>query len=105
MRVPNTEITYCYRDPGNYKYWASFVVRGRLERNELEPYLFETEFFVPERIGLKHALTDPWNRTDHLIHELWDFEPTDSNDCVCTAQELVSKFKEASCAWWLEVPV
>ena len=102
MKKPNTQITYRYCDPDNYKYWASFVVRGKIQRSELKPYMFDTDQFVPERIGLKHALIDPWSRTDHLIHEFWKFKPTDSKDCVCTAKQLIKKFKEASNGWWFE---
>lgn len=101
MEKPNTQINYLYRDASNHKYRGSFVVGGRLVESQLKSYLFDHEFFVATEVGLKHLLTDSWNEDDHVLHSFEEFEPTDIGEVICSAEEFVSRFKNASTIGWL----
>src|ERR1700733_4629344 len=96
----NTQITYCYRDASNYKFWGEFAVEGVLDMEELASHLFEGEWFVPERVGLKHLLTEPWSDDDHILHEFREFESTKREDCICTAAQLIERFETARRTGW-----
>jgi hypothetical protein len=55
----NTEISYMYRDAGNYKQYGSEVVRGELTYEQLAPYFLEMAaedegLFNPKAVGLGH---------------------------------------------------
>jgi hypothetical protein len=100
MVKPNTQITYLYRDASNHKYRGSVIVGGQLAENHLKPYLFDHEFFVATEVGLKHLLTDSWNEDDHLLHSFEEFEPTNLNEVICSADEFVARFKSASAEGW-----
>jgi hypothetical protein len=102
MSPPNTIVTYCYRDASNYKFWGEFVVAGEFKREDIRAYLFDSEWFVPEKVGLIHLLTEPWNSDDHILHELHEFESTPRTDCICDAKKMVERFKAASETSWFE---
>lgn len=74
---------------------------GRLVESQLKSYLFDHEFFVATEVGLKHLLTDSWNEDDHVLHSFEEFEPTDIGEVICSAEEFVSRFKNASTIGWL----
>jgi hypothetical protein len=96
----NTKINYLYRDAGNWKFRGSFIVGGVLARQDLEPFMFNIEWFVPHQVGLKHLLIEPWGEDDHLLYELEDFEETNEQDCICTAEELIGRFASANTRGW-----
>jgi hypothetical protein len=102
MAVKNTKVTYMYRCASNWKYWGSFTVKGTLTHADLEPHLFDGEFFVPEQVDLNHLLTDPWTKDDHILHTLLSFDETDEKECICTAKQMVKKFKDADRKDWFE---
>jgi hypothetical protein len=95
-----TIINYRYRDASNYKYYGSFIVSGDIRKEDLLPYLFLDEYFVPHKVGLPHLLTESINEDDHSLHELDDFESTDSADAEMTAAELVDLFRKSSEVGW-----
>jgi hypothetical protein len=99
---PNTLITYCYRDGGNWKFCGEFVVRGVIEREHIQEYLFDHEWFVPQKVGLTHLLTEPWDKEDHLLHELHEFERSEREDCLCSSTEFVERFKKARKLGWFD---
>lgn len=103
----NTEVTYLYRDPSNWKFWGTFVVDGALGRDELKQYLLkypwlpsDIEWFNPRMVGLEHLLTEPWDVEDHAMHELHEFVPTDRGETLCSASELIERFASASHRKW-----
>ena len=98
--LPNTRISYCYRDAANWKFWGHFAVEGKIDRSDLEHYLDGAEFFVPEKVGLNHLLTEPWSRDDHILHELHEFEPAAGGQTLCTAAELIRRFRVANEQDW-----
>ncbi|MEZ5870751.1 MAG: hypothetical protein R3D32_02675 [Nitratireductor sp.] len=98
--MQNTKIHYMYRDAGNWKFFGDFIVSGAVGENELTPYLFDNEFFIPHEVGLKHLLAAPVNGDDHYLHTFESFEPTDEQPSLCSAQELVDRFKTAAKKGW-----
>jgi hypothetical protein len=100
MGHKNTLINYLYRDAGNWKFRGSFVVKGRITADDLAPYMFDVERFVPYEVGLKHLLTESWTEDDHVLHEFEEFEETDVDGCLCTAEELKERFISANTRGW-----
>jgi hypothetical protein len=96
----NTEINYLYRDASNYKFWGTFIVEGKIERSDLVPYLFDSEWFVPQQVGLEHLLNLPMNFDDHLLHELHEFVPTTAQANAGSAKDLIAKFRMAADKDW-----
>ena len=41
--------------------------------SEIEPFLIDGQFFVPEEIGLKSLVPEQMNSDDHLLHEFQKF--------------------------------
>jgi peptidyl-tRNA hydrolase len=100
MSSTNTLIHYLYRDAGNWKFRGSFFVKGHATVEDFAPFMFDVERFVPYKVGLKHLLTDSWTEDHHVLHEFEEFEETDIQEFVCTAEELIAKFREASTQGW-----
>ena len=48
----NSCLTYLYRDASNYKFWGSVTIEGHLEMDQLTPYLYEGEYFLPELVEI-----------------------------------------------------
>ena len=99
----NTRVCYCYRDASNHKFWSEFILEGKFAREQIQEYLFDEEWFVPEQVGLNHLLTAPWNKDDHILHEIHEVEATSRQDCICSAREMVERFKQAQARDWFEV--
>ena len=99
----NTRIEYFYRDASNYKFHGDFVVGGTLSKGDLSPYLFDAEWFVPTEVGLPHLLDLPMNEDDHWLHEFAELVPTDEGSPICTASELIERFRAASYRGWFSI--
>ena len=102
-----TRINYLYRDAGNWKFRGSFIVEGRIDVEDLAPFFIDHDKFVPQSIGLRHLLTEPWSKHDHLLHEIESteiIEPTEleGETHLCKASELVNRFKRANMSGWFE---
>lgn len=95
-----TKIDYLYRDASNYKFHGSFIVRGLMSRKQLEPFLFDGEFFIPTMIGLPHLLNMASNDDDHDFHELSDFTEIETGTADFDASDLLVRFKEAKAKNW-----
>lgn len=100
MKRPR-KITYLYRDAGNYKFWSEFCVLGDVSLDTLSPYLFEGEYFVPEKIGLPSLVPPQKNDDDHLFHEFVDVEYSDSAECLLTADDFMARIRAASITGWI----
>lgn len=96
----NSLVTYIYRDAGNYKFRASIVVGGTLKLQELTPHLFDGEFFIPARIGLRRLVPSCMNEDDHELHAFDAIEPIRGGDVICPAGEFVERFAAANKAGW-----
>lgn len=97
----NTLIEYQYRDAQNYKKWNTVIVSEELCLNDLQPHLFESEFFVPSEVGMKDLQDMPFTSNDHIWHEIMKIEHTENSpDCEIKADKLVSAFKSAHSKDW-----
>jgi hypothetical protein len=94
------KITYLYRDAGNYKFWGEFCVLGELSLDNLRPHLFDSEYFVPEKIGIPSLVPEAQNDDDHLLHEFHSIEPTEPALCPFTADELIERLRTANASGW-----
>lgn len=95
-----TIIEYLYRDASNYKFWGDLVVNGPLVKRDLTDFLFDGEYFVPSEVGLSHLLDLPINEDDHLLHEFASFTPISGKAPLCTASELIERFRAAHRRGW-----
>ena len=41
-----------YSDASNFKKYGQFIVYGNVVQSDIECYLFEGEFFIPEYVGV-----------------------------------------------------
>jgi hypothetical protein len=96
----NTEVTYLYRDAGNYKFRLSFVVTGKFDPAEIAQHLIDGEFFIPAAIGLPRLIPEVRNDDDHEWHCFEDVQPTPASDVACTAEELKDRIRRADEKGW-----
>lgn len=92
----NTRILYQYRDASNYKLRGEVVLKGELSLTELEPFLIEGKFFVPEEFNIPCLLFDNSNEDDHEWHEIIQMELCeDFPDTTISAAELLRLAQES----------
>ena len=97
------EVRYLYRDAGNSKFRGSFVVRGHLNLESLRPFLFDHEWFVPERIGLPPLHPAETTKDDHWLHEFEEIAPYSGPEEGISANELTRRTIEIGARdGWLE---
>lgn len=94
------KVIYLYRDASNHKFWGEFHVLGPLSLAALEPYLFDGEFFIPERIGLPSLVPEIKNDDDHLLHAFVDIEAAMGTRYVLTGEELLDRVARANAESW-----
>lgn len=103
--MKNTQIDYLYRDACNYKNWNTVVVKGEINKEQIEiiiDCLDGREFFIPSQVGLSESRFDKWTEDDHCWFELdeGDFKLTDHDaDVNMTVEELVSNFMKMKNKW------
>lgn len=71
----NTRLSYQYRDASNYKLYDEVVIAGELSFPELEPFLIDGIYFVPEELNIPRLQFNPSNEDDHDWHEILKLEP------------------------------
>lgn len=98
--IPLTQVTYLYRDASNYKFRGDFCVLGKLCVEELKEYLFDGEFFIPERIGLPALRPEVTNDDDHFLHSLEDCKHVEGPKVQMTAGEFRRRLRKASQQGW-----
>jgi hypothetical protein len=98
MRIQ--KVTYLYRDAGNYKFWGEFFVRGNLGLVDLKPYLFDEEYFIPEKIGLPSLVPMARNDDDHLLHEFFSIEGGEAPSNPIKAEDLIASVRKANNMGW-----
>ncbi len=77
-RIMNTKISYLYRDASNYKLFNEVIIEGSLKIEQLKPFLFDEQFFVPEQLNIPRLQFEIQNEDDHDWHEIESLE--DSNE-------------------------
>lgn len=98
--MDQTRFHYMYRDASNWKCWGTAVIDGELSLEQLQPYLFDNDFFVPHEVGLDHLLDQPMNEDDHYLHSFVDFESVSGEEPLCSTGEFVARFKSAHERGW-----
>lgn len=71
----NTRVSYQYRDASNYKLYDEVVIAGELSFAELEPFLIDGIYFVPEELHIPRLQFGSRNEDDHDWHEILKLEP------------------------------
>lgn len=66
----DTTIHYLYRDGSNYKFRATFCVQGELTLGDMEPFLIDGQFFLPNALGIPSLVPVRRNEDDHELHEI-----------------------------------
>jgi hypothetical protein len=94
------KITYLYRDASNYKFWGEFCVLGELSLEDLRPYLFDHEWFVPEKVGIPSLVPEARNDDDHVLHEFFSIDPSEPALCSFSAEELIERVRIADASDW-----
>ncbi len=98
----NTKIIYKYTDAGNYKTWGEEVIKGELTLNQLTPYLIDTEFFIPQDIGLPDLQPQPWTEDDHDLHTIEELEATEDKPTLnLNAATLMMYLRRARAREWV----
>jgi hypothetical protein len=101
MRQKSTMTHYMYWGAGNWKFYGSFIFKGNIAYSELEPYMFDHEFFVAAEVGLKHLLPETWTEDNHYLHQFEEFDETEETDYLCDAEELKTRFMNAHKLGWI----
>lgn len=95
-----TLLTYLYRDASNYKFRGEISLLGELRIRSIKRYLFDDEFFIPEKIGMTSLRPKTLNEDDHLLHSIEDCIEVESNEFQMTATEFQSRVRRASRQGW-----
>ena len=97
----NTRFEYMYRDGENYKQYAEVVIKGALTPEQLRPYLYDGQFFLPSEVGLEDLQEYPYRHYDHIWHEPVAADPTNDAPTVeVRAEDLVARFQHAGRTKW-----
>ena len=97
----NTRFEYLYRDGENYKQYGEVVIGGAFTLAELQPHLYEGQFFMPSEVGLDDLQEYPYRNCDHVWHELASAEPTsDTPTSDLSANAFLQCMKAAARARW-----
>lgn len=68
---------------------------------EIEPYLFEHQFFIPSEVGLRNLQPDILTLDDHIWHEVSTIEQTPLKpDSTISSEELKKCFIESHASDW-----
>lgn len=104
--MQNSKIYYLYRDASNYKTFNEVVINGKLKLDEIKPYFYDHEFFIPSEVGFEDINPESFTSDDHIWHELSEIEPTEKSPTFkISPEELVEKFKHLSSIDWNETEV
>jgi hypothetical protein len=101
MKSTNTSFEYLYRDAGNYKTFETVVLKGVLHREDIMPFLYEGEYFIPSQVKLLDLQPDLKTELDHVWHEIVEIKSTDEKPTTpLTAKQLFAAFCEAKKDNW-----
>lgn len=98
--MPNTKISYMYRDASNHKQAMTIVLAEAIsdeDKKRIHAKLDDVKYFIPSQIGLEDLQGRFHNgldfEEDHVWHELTSIQPTDATPTTTmSAAELVSRF-------------
>lgn len=96
----NTLVEYVYRDASNYKQLGSFVLRGEFDISAVQEWLWDAEFFIPERVGVKSLVPTEKTGDDHYLHILESTSRVDDPSVLMHAELFIERMKRASAEGW-----
>ena len=105
----NTQITYQYRDAGNYKTDGVAILEGEITPEQLKAFqkvLFDSQAFIAPQVGLPALCPSPDeerydDELDHELHDFLEFKLTlDSPSHSTTAAQLVERFSQVAETGW-----
>ena len=96
----NTLVEYMYRDASNYKQFGSFVLRGGLDPSALQDWLWDGEFFIPERVGVKSLVPAAKTIDDHYLHTIEATSGVDDPSAIMSAELFIERVKRAAAEGW-----
>lgn len=105
--LPNTRIAYLYRDGGNFKARGRVVVAGRVAFRDLEPFLDESRYFVPDLVAFPMLHIEGHARDPELDHDWCELEERDfaATDEAPTHEDeaslLIERFRAAAFRGWI----
>ncbi|WP_133117154.1 hypothetical protein [Mesorhizobium sanjuanii] len=95
-----TKVSYVYRDASNYKFWGEFRLLGKINIETIGSFLFDGEYFIPEKIGLPPLRPDKTNEDDHLLHSLEACEAVEDCTFSMTVAEFARRIRRAHQRGW-----
>jgi hypothetical protein len=93
-------IKYMYRDASNFKQFGEFVIDGTIELSEIDQFFWESEFFIPERVGVKRLVSHKKTYDDHCLHEIIALQGDAEGEAIMSAAVLVDRFRKAADEGW-----
>src|SRR4051812_38079255 len=97
-------VSYLYRDASNYKWHSSFVVKGSISLEQLQPFMMDGEYFVPQSIGIPSLTPELRTEDDHDLHEITDIAPCESRPFALTARELIRRMRTSGTSIPIRMP-
>lgn len=95
-----TLVEYMYRDASNYKQSGSFVLEGAFDFSAVKEFLSDSEFFIPERVGVKSLVPAEKTIDDHYLHTLEATRRVDAPSALMGAEMFVERVKRAAREGW-----
>lgn len=95
-----TFIEYMYSDAGNFKKYGQFIVDGNVVQSDIECYLFEGEFFIPEYVGVPSLAPLVFSEEDHPLHRFVSLSPCIEGAALFSAAQFVEFMKSESDLKW-----
>lgn len=96
----NTLVEYMYRDAANYKQFGAFVLRGEFDISAVQEWLWDEEFFIPERIGVKSLVPAEKTVDDHYLHTFEATSSVDDPSALMSAELFIERVKRAAAEGW-----
>lgn len=95
-----TLVDYMYRDASNYKQFGHFVLDGPFDLEAVEPFMWDGEFFIPERVGVRTLVPAEKTRDDHYLHTIASTRVVEATDFLMPADTFVERFRQAAAEGW-----
>lgn len=96
----NTLVEYMYRDASNYKQLGAFVLQGEFDISAVQEWLWDAEFFIPERVGVKSLVPAEKTVDDHYLHTLEATSSVDDPSALMSAEVFIERVKRAAAEGW-----
>jgi hypothetical protein len=89
-----------YRDENNFKFFGSAMISHDIDLHDLKNYLFCSETFIPEKVGLPSLVPLERSIYDHDLHEILEIIPGFECENPIYTPDLIERFRHASSKEW-----